>query len=266
MVLRSIERDGVRIAYMTGGRGRHTVILIHGAGSNASTWLRTAGALTGSRWIAVDTRGHGGSGGVPDIHATAEDIVAVADQEGIRTFSLAGICRGGTIALDIARRHPRRVRNVVVLSPFDASLTRCATPVKLLCRAVRACTRLFKKRRKLDRVDFRQPPPVPFLLTPLHDLKGIHTRHYCASALDSLEACTHFEGIRQPLLIITGSKDRFLRRKLLRHRLTAHDDPRWIEVDTNHHVLTWRPEEAGRHIAAFLRQNKQTELPLRTGA
>lgn len=257
MVVKRIDRGGTSLSYVLGGGKRGGwIFLIHGAGSNASTWFRSTDALKGFRWMALDTRGHGRSGGTPDIAATADDIIAIADKEGIRRFSLAGICRGGTIALDIARRHPQRVNTIIILSPFDGPLTRCSLFVRMLCYAVRVCTRIAPQRRGVKTVDFTRPPRIPFLLTPLRDLQGIHTRHYCASALDSLDTTTHFEGVKAPLLIITGKKDIFLRRGLLRRRLAAHDAYDWIEVDSNHHVLTWRPADVGKHIAAFLRKKR----------
>jgi pimeloyl-ACP methyl ester carboxylesterase len=254
--MKSITRtDGTTIAYRIGGiKDGEPIIMMHGAGSNHSTWLNTAGALAGTRWIAVDMRGHGCSGGTPHLKENVSDIIAIADAERIKRFSVAGICVGGTVALDVARRHPQRVSRVIVVSPFDTELIAGALMLRTLCRVVKRITPLFPPKRKLTLIDYRTPPSLPFILTPINDLRGVYAKHYCNSTLTSLNNTSHIHDIKAPVLFITGKRDIFLKKNILRKRIKRHPMARWIEIDANHHLLTWKPAEVSAIINRFIRE------------
>jgi pimeloyl-ACP methyl ester carboxylesterase len=246
-----LSHDNTSIHYAKGGRGKRWLIAIHGAGSNHTTWLNSLNGLSGVRWLAFDTRAHGKSNGLPDVQKSAADIIALADKEGIRHFSVAGICYGGTMALEAARRYPDRVDNVVVVSPFDRGLVAGTGIVRAVCKVVGGVFGNIPTRKRLAYVDYCEKPSVPYLLTWFEDLQGIHTKHYATAAIQSIDFPTDFR-ITQPLLVISGRKDYFLRHKELHKRLLVHGHYRWVEVPCNHHILTWQSERAARLINAFL--------------
>lgn len=245
------SHDGTTISYVKGGKGSRVLIAVHGAGSNHSTWLNALRQLRNVRWYAFDTRGHGRSSGSPDVKKSAEDIIALADKEGIRHFAAAGICYGGSIVLEAARRHPGRINKVVVLSPLDRKLVSLTGPLRLACAAIGAVAKRLPLRPKKSYVDYCEKPGVPLVLTFTEDLTGTHTRHYAQAALQSIDTQVDFH-IRQPLLVVSGSNDVFLRGHVLRQRLKAHPTHKHLQVPTNHHVLTWRPQKTGRIINEFL--------------
>jgi pimeloyl-ACP methyl ester carboxylesterase len=101
----------------TGGRefdsSLPTVVLLHGAGFDHSTW-----ALH-SRWfahhgfgaLAPDLRGHGRSSGapLPGIAEMADWTAALLDATGAAQAKLVGHSMGSLIALETAARHPAKV-------------------------------------------------------------------------------------------------------------------------------------------------------------
>src|ERR1700751_5181003 len=109
--------DGVETFVATGGRPLDkllpTVVLLHGAGFDHSTW-----ALH-SRWfahhgysvLAPDLPRHGRSGGkpLPTISDIADWTAALLDAAKAPKAKLVGHSMGSLIALETAARHPAKV-------------------------------------------------------------------------------------------------------------------------------------------------------------
>jgi pimeloyl-ACP methyl ester carboxylesterase len=100
------SHDGTRIAVFAGGGGPGTgVLLVHGTGSDHTTWRAMAPLLAGGRRVlALDRRGRGASGDGPAYAARheAEDVAAVAEavaaSDGHR-IAVVGHSLGGRIGL-----------------------------------------------------------------------------------------------------------------------------------------------------------------------
>lgn len=126
-----VGQDGVKVRFVDQGQGE-PVILLHGFSMNLDWAWQTPGAGPGSpsiltrlaahhRVIAVDLRGHGKSDRPHDCDrygtAMADDVLRLMDALRIRKASLVGFSMGGTIAANLAVRHPERFRRVVLLAP-----------------------------------------------------------------------------------------------------------------------------------------------------
>ena len=111
--------EGGVATYNRGSTSPPSVILLHGAAGCTS--LETAPLLRllepSFRVIALDFRGHGASSptsGEVSFDGFVQDVVDVLDHFEIETTHLFGFSMGGNVALDVARRHPERVRRVAV--------------------------------------------------------------------------------------------------------------------------------------------------------
>ena len=130
--------DGVRIAYATHGSGPplvkvanwlthlehdwHSVIWSH--------WLRALG----SRFTVIryDERCCGLSDPDPrqlDLDAFVSDLEAVVDAVGLGQFTLFAISQGGAVAIEYARRHPERVKQIVFCGGYARGRLRRKPPV-----------------------------------------------------------------------------------------------------------------------------------------
>jgi pimeloyl-ACP methyl ester carboxylesterase len=92
------------------------ILLIHPAGSTASTWGAAADELAGlGRLIAYDRRGYARSGGAPVRSMPTHTADAAALLEHLRTppAVVVGTSAGAAIAVDLAVRRPDLVRVVV---------------------------------------------------------------------------------------------------------------------------------------------------------
>ncbi|MGB3483164.1 MAG: alpha/beta hydrolase [Mycobacterium sp.] len=101
----------VTLAGSPGARG--AVVLLHPMNTAAVVWQAVLPLLNGPA-VAIDLRGHGGSGrvgpfGVEDYVA---DVLAVLDELRLETVHLAGGSLGGSISVALAALHPERVEGV----------------------------------------------------------------------------------------------------------------------------------------------------------
>ena len=92
-------------------------LLVHGLASNLQMWAAVAERLAacGHAVAAVDLRGHGRSDKPDagyDIATITGDLVAVVDALGPERPVVAGQSWGANVALELAWRHPERVRGV----------------------------------------------------------------------------------------------------------------------------------------------------------
>ena len=104
-----------------GGDG--VVLLVHGFPHGRWLWREAAAALVAPdaaawRLIAPDLPGFGDSPARPDapptLDAWADLLVALLDARGVRRAAVAGLSMGGYVALALWRRHPGRVRALVL--------------------------------------------------------------------------------------------------------------------------------------------------------
>jgi pimeloyl-ACP methyl ester carboxylesterase len=116
----TIDANGLRVAYDVQGDGPPLIVL-HEAGSTGAEDLGPAieGLATRFRVVRPDARGHGGTRWeAADGFTTADlvvDVTALADGLGLGTFHLLGFSMGATTALNVAARHPARLRSLVIV-------------------------------------------------------------------------------------------------------------------------------------------------------
>jgi pimeloyl-ACP methyl ester carboxylesterase len=100
-----------------GGEGPPAVLL-HGGSLTAHTWDYVAIALRADfRLVALDMRGHGGSGWADDysIDSYVTDLVAVIDGLEIERTCIVGMSLGGTVACEFALRYPDRTESLAMV-------------------------------------------------------------------------------------------------------------------------------------------------------
>lgn len=112
--------DGLEMYYEVHGSGE-PVVLLHGAFMTiTNNWAGWIEELSKTRKvIAVEMQGHGRTADIPreiDNANLADDVAALLEYLEIPRADLVGYSMGGGVAMQVAVRHPDRVRRVVVLS------------------------------------------------------------------------------------------------------------------------------------------------------
>lgn len=117
------SRDGTRIAYVVGGHGRTTVVLVHGWSCNRHFFDPQLAALAARyRVVALDLAGHGASErrrGTIAVDAFADDVVAVTDRESPGRTILLVHSTGGRVASATANRLGARLLGIVGVDTFQ---------------------------------------------------------------------------------------------------------------------------------------------------
>ena len=111
---------GLEMYYEVHGSG-DPVVLLHGSFMTISNnWTSWIGELSKTRKvIAVEMQGHGRTADIQrdfSYENLADDIAALLDFLSIEQADLIGYSLGGGVALQVAIRHPEKVRKVVSIS------------------------------------------------------------------------------------------------------------------------------------------------------
>ncbi len=115
------ERDGVRFHFQERGAGAPFVFQ-HGLGGDTHQILDLYAPPPGVRLITLDSRAHGATEPLGDatlLHfsALADDLVALLDHLGLASAVIGGISMGAGVALNVALRHPQRLRGLILSRP-----------------------------------------------------------------------------------------------------------------------------------------------------
>ena len=124
---KTVEVSGKLIRYLDIGSGDGTpMVLIHGFGSDHTSWAMNQAALAeGRRVIAPDLPGHGASSkdtGGGDIAALSAMVLAFIDKLGLERVHLVGHSLGAGIAINLAETLPARVASLTLIAPCGLGL------------------------------------------------------------------------------------------------------------------------------------------------
>lgn len=96
-------------------------LLLHGIGGRASLWAPSVTALAPRPVIAMDMPGYDGTRpALTSFEALADAAAALLDSQGTAQTDVVGHSLGGMIALEMALRHPSRVRRLVIVASSPA--------------------------------------------------------------------------------------------------------------------------------------------------
>lgn len=118
----NVEVDGRRLSYATLGEGDEVVVLVHGFGGDANSWLFLQEPLAEGRTVhALDLPGHGASSkdvGDGSIDTLAGAVVGFLDALGIGRAHLIGHSLGGAVVATAADSAPMRVASLTLVAPI----------------------------------------------------------------------------------------------------------------------------------------------------
>src|SRR3954447_24043181 len=123
--IHEVRAGKAKISTLTAGKGAQTVILIHGLGSNKTSFFETVSALTPEYTVhAIDLPGFGSSSkplrAPYDAAWFARSVCRFMDAQGIAQAHLVGNSLGGRVAIEVGLREPDRVRSLSLLCPSMA--------------------------------------------------------------------------------------------------------------------------------------------------
>ena len=185
--MQRVAAAGFTIAYARAGHGP-PLLLLHGGASDAGEWRAAAAALAADHdAVAWDAPGCGGSSDPPahfSLPGYADVLAAFMTAVGLRDAHVAGLSFGGGLAIQLAERHPRRVRSLVLVSAY-AGWAGSLPPAEV------------RARRRTVAEELRHPEPGVRPVAAMTMLDAFAQ----ADLRDALP------GIRVPTLVVHGSED-----------------------------------------------------------
>jgi pimeloyl-ACP methyl ester carboxylesterase len=123
--IHKVKSGKAEISTLTAGDGIETVILIHGLGSNKTSFFETVSALTPEHTVhAIDLPGFGSSSkplrAPYDAAWFSRAVIRFMDSMGIGRAHIVGNSLGGRVAIEVGLREPDRVRSLSLLCPSMA--------------------------------------------------------------------------------------------------------------------------------------------------
>lgn len=274
--------NGVRLHYVEAGAGP-LVLLLHGFPDFHGGWRHQISALAaaGFRVIAPDLRGYNRSDTPPGVAAyrvecLVDDVVGLIRHAGEESAALVGHDWGGAIAFEAAMSYPGTIERIVVLNaPHPGRFARELRSLDQLRRSsyvlafqVPKLPEAILRARNfaLLRRVFRRDPCRPGAFTE-DDIEahvaalsqpGTLTaaiNYYRASFRSRLRTLRRSHPINQPVLLIWGDQDRYLRRSL------TEGLEKWIpgiQVEHLPHASHWvqhdDPDRVNTLLIDFLRR------------
>lgn len=256
-----LDVGGIRLRVSVEGRGR-PLLLLNGIGAAFELLEPIRRALEGTETIALDMPGTGGSEAMlfPHRLCTFADVVGSAlDLLGYGVVDVLGVSWGGVLAQELARRHAKRVRRLVLAATTHGSLS---VPGNL-----RALWALMTPRRYYSPSYFEEVAPVlyggaarnnPRLLREHGHLRFIRPPNargyfYQIFAISGWTSLPWLHRVQHPALVLAADDDpivplvnaRVLARRLANGRLH-------VVADGGHLFLLTHATEVAPVIEGFL--------------
>jgi pimeloyl-ACP methyl ester carboxylesterase len=263
-----------------GGRVHVPAFLLDGIGCDGYVWKYLRPALAGARPVVhPHYRGHGRSPppvdparvGIADL---ADDIAAVMDDAGIASAILAGHSMGVQVALEVVRRHPDRVRALILMcgapeNPLRTFKRSSALEVALpaVRRAVARAPRLANQVARLllptqlayavaARLEInRDLVGMADFMPYLRGLSHVELPYFLSmlAAAGEHSARDLLPTLRIPTLVIAGARDGFTPPELSREMAAAIPDAELVEIEDGSHTAPLeRPEQVADAVLDFL--------------
>ena len=254
----AVTRDGTELVYWTWPGTGPPTLLLHGIGNYGRYWDLFADAVGGRLMlVAPDARGHGESGRPADGYAPADftaDALAVLDAVGVPRAVVVGHSMGGLHSINLAARHPDRVRALVIV---DASPDPLPAGAGRAQRLLTGRPERFRDRSEARAYLERTSPGYPAavyenrLAFAFGEEDGELVWRSDPAALERImSARTPTEdrwgalsAIACPTVVVRGTHSNVLSEEVAHEMVRSLADGRLMELDAGHNVPLDRPRE-----------------------
>ena len=269
VVRRAVGPEAGRMSYLTAGSqaGRETVLLIHGAGVSARSWMPQLQGLAGTlRVLALDLPGHGESAPIwkPSVEGFADTAHRLLEVLGTGPVWVAGHSLGGAVALALAARHSERVKGLVLISSC-ARLPESTTPLqRLIWYLSPAPVRKFLFLLIVPKILFAPGAPPQAVVLGMEELQACRRETLMTDAMvaRAMRLEETARSLHVPTLILCGSLDRFTPPALSAQLAGLIPGAQLDIIERAGHMLPLeRSDELNTKILNFVARGGPAELP-----
>ncbi len=257
--------DGMALFYNDEGQGE-PLLLVHGFPLSSDLFKPQRAALANQyRIITPDLRAMGRSDvpidGVYSVDVYADDLIALLDELGISLITVGGLSMGGYIVFALLRRHPERIKGVILMDTKAEPDTeagrenRRKMAEQARAEGAGATADVMLPKMLTERTRTEQPELATFLrdmmaATPVEGLVG---------ALDALanrpDSTQTLAQIKVPTLVIVGSEDTLTPPSDAEKIRSGIEGAQLVVIDGAAHAANLeRPNEVNEALAAFMDQ------------
>lgn len=248
-----VSRRGVYYKKIEGRKGKPTLILMHGAGSNHTIWLPYIEHFSkmGFGIIAMDLRGHGKS---PDnrirrlkFRDYVEDIYDIIKDEDINEFVPVGICFGSSVAIELSKLFEERCKKIILVNLFDRKTVNLAFWVETIIRTsvcfLSAMEFIGANKAKKRYKNYSNYPSQSNIYYTLSELASTNIFAYQKSASLLFDYKINLGKVppKTRILVITAEKDMLSSYRKIKKVC--------IMQNTNHNILNIAVRDAGHFIS-----------------
>jgi pimeloyl-ACP methyl ester carboxylesterase len=279
--------NGASMAYTEAGRGKETLILIHGLGGNQKHWQQNLPGLGKHfRVLALELPGYPQAPlqALPEgnmLQYWSEALLAFMDELGIEKAHLAGHSMGGQLALLFALEHPHRVHKLVLAAPagLETFSEQEAAGLKAYAAASYPQKQGEEQIRQAWALNFSGPLPAAAEALMAERLQLNDSPYYSTYAqvlqtgvAGMLEApvANRLGELQLPVLLLFGADDQLIPNRYLHPGLTteavaqqgkaAIAGSQLVLLPKAGHMLQFeQPEAFNRAVIAFLTQKSTTK-------
>jgi len=259
-----VPAGDVELAVDVRGEGL-PVLFVHGFPFDRTVWRHQLATLSRVRRIAPNFRAVGDSGAPPgadgySLTRYADDLVAVLDAVGVRQAVLCGLSMGGYVIFELLRRHPERVKALILADtkpePDSAEAKRGrdeltqvaqrdgqeAVIERLLPRLLAAATQATQPEVAGQVREMAHRWSVPGLVGALRTLR------------DRPDSTDTLRGVRVPTLVLVGNEDQIAPPDTARAMAQLIPGAQYHVVPAAGHIAPLeQPLATSRVVADFLR-------------
>lgn len=205
-----VRANDTELHYDEAGTGGEPLVLVHGWMSSRRAWVETVLRLPPERYrvYAFDLRGAGLSGRPASGYSAdqyADDVAAAMTALGVETFHYVGHSMGGLTGMQLALRHPGRLRKLVLVAPCASG----GLPAPQMLALAIAARRDAGRFRALTELVLDRPLPERLVDVIVEDATGCSEGHAEESwrTMRDMNLTARLGEIRVPTLVVAGDRD-----------------------------------------------------------
>jgi pimeloyl-ACP methyl ester carboxylesterase len=257
--------DGSKIYYETfyTATAKSTLILLHGATGDASTWNEFRDLLHkhGYSTIAIDLRGHGFSdrshrNEFYEVDRIIDDVFEIVKAENVKKFILIGQCYGGTVLTKAATKRPEGLHALVVInSSYKSGMIKLYKRVPFRKQLLALIEKLpnIGKAGQTDFTKYKKTGnfhlPRIAVTTWRATLKSVL---FTFDKVFTLNVEDELGNINVPVCIIGGTKDVFFPEETIHALAEKLKGPTVCMIEGDHIMCLNQPEEVTSMLVQFL--------------
>ncbi|MCL9809228.1 alpha/beta fold hydrolase [Flavobacterium luminosum] len=264
--------DNLEIAYVKEGKGKQTLLFIHGLSSNADAWYRNIETLKENyTCVALDLPGFGKSTKVAPAYTPsffAEIAYKLTQQLKLKNITVVGHSMGGQTAVKLALNYPKKIQSLILVAPAGIeSFTATESQIMKNAVTVDAVAKTTDEQivRNYQLNFFKLPEEAEKMITDRKNIKETTDfQEHCNAIVKSIAGMLddptqhQLNRITHKTLIIFGENDYLIPNRYLHPTLTVTTVGQTAKENIKNSTLHFIPQSG--HFVQFEKPTETNQI------